>query len=328
MVAQLAVGRVSVIVLTFNSENFVARCLSSLVEQTYKNFEVLIVDGGSLDRTREITRLFESRLSIRWLSAPDTSMGEARNVGIRAAAGEFLAYCDSDDLFRPKKLEANVKVMLANPECDVVYGPAAHFRTQSPDREYLSRKQFTGSGILAAQFVRAQTININSILVRRQLGRDVFFPEGSEGKYGEDWQYLINLCIARLRFKFDPGIYSLIEVRVDSHTSWNIQHLMKWYVIAHIVRNKKTLLALGCPATVFRYHVFKHWLKFAISCVASGRPDFPKTVCFKSLGGMPWVMRLYTYVVRPIFSRLIPREVFRQLWLMNRQLKERRIRQK
>jgi glycosyltransferase involved in cell wall biosynthesis len=315
-------GLTSVIVLTLNSERYITRCLDSLAAQTYKDFEVVLVDAGSNDRTCEITDSYRSHIRIVWVDAPGTNMGQARNIGIRNANGEFLAYCDSDDMFEPGKLEAGVNALRADPQADVTYGAAAHFRAESPEKVYLSRRQVILDDAPAKHLVRAQTININTLLVRRGGGCDVYFQDDSAGRYGEDWQYLINLCTAGARFKFVPGIFSRIEVRSDSHTTWDIQHLMKWHVNRHIAKRRDELLAAGCPPALFAFHMSKHWMKFLLACNAAGHPAMPTALAFNDIGGVPLVVKFYNRFLLPLARSLDLSALIKRLWTLNRRLKE------
>jgi len=299
--------------------------LCALEVQTFKDFEVVVVDAGSIDKTREIVESFHSRLNIVWVYAPNTNMGQARNIGILNSRGEFLAYCDSDDMFEPEKLQAGIDVMLEDPNAEVVFGVCAHFRTESPENLYLTCEPISCEFSMAKQLVRSQSININSLLIRRREEGDIYFPNDDSGRYGEDWQYLINLCVHQARFRFLPGFFSIIEVRSDSHTSWNIQHLMKWYVTRHLALNRDGLIAAGCPPNFFFFHMQKHWIKFLFACIAAGQTDMPTKLPFHEIGGVPSTVVLYNIFVRHLVRSNIMKELIRKIWLINRENKIRSI---
>ena len=97
--------KVSVVVPTFNRAEAMRRCLASLVRQTLKDFEVLVCDDGSTDKTRDVLEEFKNSLSIRYL--PGHHFGGPsvpRNRGIAEAEGEYVAFLDSDDWWHPTKL--------------------------------------------------------------------------------------------------------------------------------------------------------------------------------------------------------------------------------
>ena len=96
----------SVIIPCYNSSEHIARCLDSLVSQTYQKFEVIICDDGSLDKTIDIVNEYIPYLEISLLSQ-ENSGGPAspRNMAVQSARYDYLAFLDSDDWWHPDKLE-------------------------------------------------------------------------------------------------------------------------------------------------------------------------------------------------------------------------------
>ncbi|OCQ98938.1 family 2 glycosyl transferase [Nostoc sp. MBR 210] len=114
---------VSVIVPTFNRANFLPRAISSILQQTCTNFELIIVDDGSTDNTAEVVKEFTDP-RIQFLSLGKNYGGSyARNQGIKAASTELIAFLDSDDEWLPEKLELQVKRLQESddPLATVVY---------------------------------------------------------------------------------------------------------------------------------------------------------------------------------------------------------------
>ena len=107
-------GLVSVLIPTFNRAYIVCRAIESVLAQTYRNFEVIVVDDGSTDDTREQLARFGD--AIRYIYQPNAGLAAARNTGLAAARGEFIALQDSDDLWLPWKLEGQLAVMAVNPQ--------------------------------------------------------------------------------------------------------------------------------------------------------------------------------------------------------------------
>jgi glycosyltransferase involved in cell wall biosynthesis len=109
--------KVTVIVTSYNQEDFIDEALASVAVQDYENFEILACDDGSTDGTIGILRDWEAKDDrIRVLLAPhNTGLSENRNRGLRASTGELVALLDGDDLMRPGKLTAQVAALLADP---------------------------------------------------------------------------------------------------------------------------------------------------------------------------------------------------------------------
>lgn len=102
-------GMVSVLIPTYDRAYTIAACLESVLAQTYRNIEIIVVDDGSTDDTRELIARFGD--AVQYIYQPNAGLAAARNTGLAAARGEFIALQDSDDLWLPWKLEAQMAVM-------------------------------------------------------------------------------------------------------------------------------------------------------------------------------------------------------------------------
>lgn len=112
---------VSVIIPAFQSESRIGETLARLVQQTYADFEVVVVDDGSTDTTSEIVRRFaEMDPRVRLVVQSNGGIAAARNRGIEAADGELIAFLDDDDRWHPQKLELQVARLREVPEASVV----------------------------------------------------------------------------------------------------------------------------------------------------------------------------------------------------------------
>lgn len=99
-------GKVSIIIPAFNAGNTVGRCLESLLNQTYMEWEAIIVDDGSVDDTAKICQIYKSQdARIRYIKTENNGVSNARNTGLNEAAGEYIFFVDSDDYILPNCLE-------------------------------------------------------------------------------------------------------------------------------------------------------------------------------------------------------------------------------
>lgn len=105
--------KVSVIIPTYNRKDYVTEAIDSVLNQTYKDFEVIVVDDGSTDGTGEILKE-KYRNKIRYFYKENGGCASARNYGIRNALGKYIAFLDSDDKYLPKKLEDQVGILEEN----------------------------------------------------------------------------------------------------------------------------------------------------------------------------------------------------------------------
>jgi glycosyltransferase involved in cell wall biosynthesis len=108
---------VSVILPVYNGEKYLAAALDSVFEQDYAPVEVIVVDDGSTDGTAQIA---QARPEVRYSYQANQGCGGARNSGLAAASGDFIAFLDADDVWLPGKLRAQVDYLLAHPEVGFV----------------------------------------------------------------------------------------------------------------------------------------------------------------------------------------------------------------
>jgi len=120
---------VSVIITTYNGEKFIARTLKSVLDQTYKNLEIIVVDDDSTDNTPKIVKKIQKEaekkgIKLKLIRLRKNSGGPAipRNIGIKNAKGEFIAILDHDDIYYPENIAKKVEILESHPEINIVTG--------------------------------------------------------------------------------------------------------------------------------------------------------------------------------------------------------------
>lgn len=124
-------AKVSVIMPVLNGERYLPEALESLAAQTYTNFELVAVDDGSTDRTRELLDQYKDRINVRYVNHP-TCLGISRsmNDGLRNSTGKYVTFLDHDDVYFPHHLATQVAYMESHPEVGLVH---ADFQTIDSD---------------------------------------------------------------------------------------------------------------------------------------------------------------------------------------------------
>lgn len=103
---------VSVIIPAYNIEDYIGRCLDSVLSQTYKNLEIIVIDDGSSDRTGEILDDYEKKNHrMKVIHKENGGVSSARNIGIDRANGDYIGFVDGDDRVNPKLFETLVKLI-------------------------------------------------------------------------------------------------------------------------------------------------------------------------------------------------------------------------
>lgn len=107
----------SVIIPTYNRSNFIVATITSVLEQNFEDFEVLVIDDGSTDNTKEIIeRILQKDKRVKYFYKTNAERGAARNFGVQESNGKFLIFLDSDDLFLPFHLQNLEKIIFQNPK--------------------------------------------------------------------------------------------------------------------------------------------------------------------------------------------------------------------
>jgi glycosyltransferase involved in cell wall biosynthesis len=155
----------SVIIPTFNRAAFLREAIGSVLAQTEKDFELIVVDDGSTDRTRELVVEYGDR--VRYFFQSNAGVSAARNLGIRHARGKFITFLDSDDLWLPKKLARQLQWMAAHPSLMLCYTDEIWIRRGVRVNQKLIHAK-SGGWIYPLCLPRC-IISPSSVLMRREL---------------------------------------------------------------------------------------------------------------------------------------------------------------
>ena len=128
---------ISVIVVTYNRVNFLKDALDSIQRQTFKDYEIILVDDGSTDNTKEIAEKYEG---VHYIYQEHGGISKARNTAVKAARGKWIATLDSDDIWKEDKLQKQVDYLETHPDCRIVYTKFRSF-TDIPENELGERQK-------------------------------------------------------------------------------------------------------------------------------------------------------------------------------------------
>ena len=138
---------ISIITATFNSAKTLKDTIQSVLRQTNKDFEYLIIDGGSTDETIDIVKSYESEFSgrLKWVSEKDQGIYDAMNKGIKMASGDVVGILNSDDYFTSDDILQTVDNAFKSHEIDAIYGDIHFIRDGNPQKcvRYYSSRMFT-----------------------------------------------------------------------------------------------------------------------------------------------------------------------------------------
>lgn len=208
--------RVSVIIPTYNSPRFLIEALESVINQTYRDLEVIIVDDGSTDNTPVVLLPYlEKHKNIRCIYQENKGTAAARNTGIKSSSGEYIAFLDHDDIWLPLKSELQVRVLDENPLVGLVYCRFHYFYegegilAESHDREWRR-------GELFEQFLERNYIPTASLVMVRRSCFDKAGDFDESLSIVDDYDFYIR--IAR-NYKIEYVDRSLVYWRRHVHSA-------------------------------------------------------------------------------------------------------------
>ena len=219
---------VSVIMPVHNGARYIAPAIRSVLDQTYRDQELLVIDDGSTDESGAIAASFPG---VRVLRPGRVGVSAARNLGLREAKGELICFLDADDLFGKEKTEKQVRYLLEHPECGIVF--CLHENFTDLDEAKMNERQRT---LLHSEVSRYLT----DACIRRELF-DTFGHFREDYPYGEDTEWMARLKLAQidLTHRVDEILY-LRRVHEEnlSLTHGDMSEKARFSIMADAIREK------------------------------------------------------------------------------------------
>jgi glycosyltransferase involved in cell wall biosynthesis len=160
--------KVSIIVATYNRAQFLKEAIESVLTQSFENFELIIVDDGSMDKTREMINNFADN-RIKYIYQQNKGRSNARNKAISIAKGQYIAFLDSDDLYLPDKLSLQVDYLDNHPKVGMIYTSALCIEENGNLTSVTYEATASGEIYKEIAFFVPVTITLPTVMVRREV---------------------------------------------------------------------------------------------------------------------------------------------------------------
>lgn len=193
---------ISIIVPVYNSSRYLYKCIQSILEQTYEDFELLLIDDGSTDNSREICEEFSCKDSrIKVLCKKNGGVSSARNLGLDSAQGDLITFVDSDDWVHPDFLRKRYDRLISEAAdvsyCDVklVYGTHT---------EYCPAAEISQEETQVNAWIKSRTTYSPILLIKRELieQNKLRYIEGL--RFGEDFNFILKLIMHTKKISHVP----------------------------------------------------------------------------------------------------------------------------
>jgi glycosyltransferase involved in cell wall biosynthesis len=251
-------NKISVIIPVYNGEKTIKQTLESVLNQTLFDLEIIVINDGSTDKTKEIVNsICDSRLQI--FSYKNAGLSASRNRGLFQAIGEFVAFIDADDLWTPDKLESQFKALQENQQAAVAYSWTDYIDTEG--KFIKSGKYPTATGNIYSKLLLSNILeNGSNPLIRKQAFDTVGnFDESLTA--AEDWDMWLRLA-SHYEFVLVPKAQILYRVSANSmSTNLKIQEVASLQVIERAFSQSESAsfqhLKKSSLANLYLYLTFK-----------------------------------------------------------------------
>lgn len=204
---------VSIIIPAYDVEKFIRECLQSVQRQTYGNWQAIVVDDGSTDNTAEVIQsIVQQDQRFQFIRQSNGGVSQARNTGLRAASGAYVAFLDGDDMWEPDFLSELITACQSN-EVDMAYCGYTHLYTGGLRRKF---SYPYANGQILLDVIQGKTqIHIGALLVKKNIISQfgLWFTEGC--RVGQDQEFIWKL-VSHVKVRSVPQELMIYRIRSKS----------------------------------------------------------------------------------------------------------------
>ncbi|MFH0861102.1 MAG: glycosyltransferase [Candidatus Altiarchaeota archaeon] len=188
--------KASIITITYNRSKLLKKMIDSILTQTFRDFELIIVDNFSTDDTESVVKSFADKRIRYFKNANNGILAINLNYGMKKAEGDYIAFCDSDDLWMPEKLEKQLAYLKRHPEYGLVYSNAWIIDENENQKGVILGKTHSQEGELFESLLEGDFIPVLTVFMRRKVIDTVgFFNERHHIRPAEDYEFLLRASL-------------------------------------------------------------------------------------------------------------------------------------
>ncbi len=288
--SEAAPDSVSVVITAYDADQWIALTLQSILDQTRPAQEVIVIDDGSTDNTASAVRGYAGR--VRYFRQDRRGQPAARNRGIQAASGRWIAFCDADDLWHRRKLEAQIGLLQSHAYAWVACD--AGWIDPDGNPAEVSAPQMRQGDVLEVLFL-GNFIKSATPLVRRDVFEQVgYFEDAPEARIGEDWDMWLRIA-ARYPLGVVPQKLTTIRLHPDSMLArtplTEKAQALQGVVERAAAREPERLAHLKGRASA------AIWYAAGVEAVRAMRYDEARTYFGQALKNRPWNLAPRAYLL-------------------------------
>lgn len=182
--------KISIIVTNYNKEKYIKECIDSLLRQTYKNLEIIIVDDGSTDNSRSILKKYEA--SVKIIYQENKGVSNARNTGIKSSSGELIMIVDGDDFLEPDYIE---NILRYENNSFLISGYKRYYNDQEIEEILPKKEEIFFGNCLSSNIINSDTIKFLAVPYLKLYNKEIINTNNLEFNekmnYGEDLLFVL-----------------------------------------------------------------------------------------------------------------------------------------
>jgi len=280
--------QVSVIIPTYNNREYVGDAIDSVLSQSYKNIEIIIIDDGSSDGTEEfISNKYKINTNVKYFFKENNGVSSARNTGIEKSSGDFIAFLDADDCYVENKTTCQVQYLAKNKECMMVYSDMFIFnKTETTNSSYHDKlKVKCPSGFIFNDLLLSHLIWTGTVMLRREVFDNVALFDESLST-AEDYDLWLRIS-ALHRIDYIPKVLAGYRRGHDSLTTNTKQSLNNYVKPNTITVIEKNILQhadiVDLAKSQISKRLFDLYFEFGWTAYKSGNMKTSKRYFFEAL---------------------------------------------
>jgi glycosyltransferase involved in cell wall biosynthesis len=227
---------VSIIVPCYNYGHLLGETLNNILEQSYKNWECIIVDDGSTDNTSSVANEFvKNHKQCSYIFQKNAGLSAARNTGLTHSKGSFIQLLDADDFIESNKLFSQINVFSEHPNSDIVYSEVRYFSSEQQtlrrfsmneiDMPWMPKVDSSNHQLLMSTLIDLNICVVNAPLIRKSVF-DRIGLFNTKLIAVEDWEFWCRCAFQDVNFRFDNSIGTQALVRFhEGSMSKNIKRM-------------------------------------------------------------------------------------------------------
>ncbi len=252
----------SVVTVSYNSDNTIEQTIQSVLNQTYKDIEYIIVDGKSTDKTLEIIKKYENDFNgrLKWISEKDNGIYDAMNKGIAMANGEFVGIINSDDWYEENALENMIKFFKKFPESDIIYGRLKSIYEFGQKKYFIETDQPLNLSVLK----KGKTIHHPAVFVKNKIYKK-YGMYNLDYKLAADYDFFLRMYLNGVNFTYCDQLFSYFRAGGASNNSLklineynSIKKKYGFYNYSDLLQYYKVIKNIF-PKTLVKYLLILKW---------------------------------------------------------------------